>query len=426
MKKFIYLSFIFLFIPQLLFAAPAGKKGIEEITVQPPGGMQFSFGISYEKERELTKATGKYNNWRISPFEFKYGLSKRFELGVNLDYSSNSSVNNSGLDEQGIEGINLSGKYKWNSSFAISGGVKFSGENNVYPYGNDGSDVWVNFPIKVPSGPGYMIYEIGYTSKTGESQAAEFNGYFNLGAGYHFVVSPNLTLRSEILGHDETVNKGESFSGLILGMDWKPGRTNVYRPRFTFGVDDGKPDYSFGFEWIYKFGDRGPKPTLVKEKFSRSSWFKKQSGDTEADETVIVPQQENEDNVAPPGKPKSAQTTKKALGLAESGLQAYRNNKLSVAVQKMKKALRYAPDNTEIIANLATIYYYQQKYKKARTHYRRVVELTPRDVTARIGLGAVYYKMEKFDSARKQIEKALEVAPDNERAKKWLKRLEDK
>lgn len=426
----LFLTFL-LISPQALFAGAAGSRGIEQVAVQPPGGLQFSVGASYEKERKLTRTLGKYDNARVHPFELKYGFTKQFELGLNFGYSANSSVEGSDLDESGMEGAGLSIKYNPNNSVSITAGAKMGDKDNVYPYGNEDTDYWLNVPFKVPSGPGAVLGEVGYTLRTGEAVTVEHENYFNYGIGYHFVVSPWITLRSEIVGHDETVNTGESSSGLLLGMNWKINRGNIFKPAVSFGVDDGKSSYAFALEYVYKFGDRGPKPIPVGQRFSQASWFKSNSEDTTSEETIMIPKErestpETSAEMSPGIKSTSDRKSKQALQLVEEGLRAYRADDFERAENKMKRALELDPENTEILANLAAIYYYQDKYEQARKTYRRVLDLAPDKVTARIGLGAAHYELGQSEKARAQFERALELAPNNDRAQDWLDRLPDK
>ncbi len=415
---------ICLFLVTLGFPTPglasAALDRIEESAIQPRGGWQFNLGVGFEENRELLDDFD-YDNWRISPFELRYGIYNNFEIGLSAGYSFNRERDESGIDNDGIEAVEIATKYRWSNNFYISAGARFAGDSDIFPHGNDGTDYWINFPFKTPAGPGAVVYELGYSFRDGETAGGqEYTNGWNFGIGYHFVVSPQLTLRTEIIGRERIFKDSDSLRDLVLGLDWNPHRFSSYRPQVRIGFDDGSPRYSAGIEFNYRFGDQGPEPYPVREVFDRTPIF----GRTPAvdERPVVLPGREDWPGVDPPELPEDA--AREVLALVEAGLEAFFEEDLARAAEKFAGAVGKDPENPDILINLATIYYYQENYRQARSLYQEILQLDPEDESARIGLGAVLYQQGNHAEAQSEFERVLESDPGNRLASQWLERID--
>lgn len=95
-----------------------------------------------------------------------------------------------------------------------------------------------------------------------------------------------------------------------------------------------------------------------------------------------------------------------------------RSNDLQGAVDDANRALRYFPDNTQLLLLLAGALQQQQQYKEALVPLRRAYELTDTaDLEARslvlTGIGDAYYAMGQKDSAYKEYNEAIRLDPGN-------------
>jgi len=72
---------------------------------------------------------------------------------------------------------------------------------------------------------------------------------------------------------------------------------------------------------------------------------------------------------------------------------------------------------------LAWIYYQQGDFKKASSHYQRIIEISPTNIEAHRNLGSVYYKLGKKIDAQKEFKEVLRLDPNNSYATKMLKAI---
>jgi tetratricopeptide (TPR) repeat protein len=123
------------------------------------------------------------------------------------------------------------------------------------------------------------------------------------------------------------------------------------------------------------------------------------------------------------------------------GIQAFRNAKYAVAIEKFKEAIALDPSNPNARLYLATSYMQQwipgaespdnvEMARKAQEEFLKVLESDPNNTTALASLASLAYnsasslppdkKVEKFDEAAKWQRKVAEVDPKNKDAYYWL------
>jgi Tfp pilus assembly protein PilF len=126
---------------------------------------------------------------------------------------------------------------------------------------------------------------------------------------------------------------------------------------------------------------------------------------------------------------------------SNQGVQAFRNAKYTVAIEKFKEAIELDPSNTTPRLYLATSYMQQwipgadspenaEMARKATEEFHKVLETDPNNITALASLASLAYnsasslppekKAEKFDEAAMWQKKVIGVDPKNRDAYYWL------
>ncbi|MGM0381238.1 MAG: tetratricopeptide repeat protein [bacterium] len=427
MGKIKYLGFVFIFLLLVLIsqlplqAGSAGRPGIESAKVQPSGGMLFRGGLRLESSRRLREQSDEeYDNFRFFPLNFSYGLVEdfwrfnRLEVGGNIAFAENSSEEEV-TDDNGLEGVTFYTKGRWNDYIATALGFKLAGEAEVAPYGSDGTDFFVNFPFRAPAGPGRIIGEVGYTLKDGKRGDTELENYFNYGIGYEFLVNPELTLRTELTGHGNTVKEGAEMLGLLMGLDYKVTETSRLKPAVEFGLEDGSPNYTFAVAYQWEFGDRGPARQPLEEAGDELFGSPVNSREEKERPRIVRKEKESAEDTAlnTTGKSRAREKSKQALAAFNAG-------RLEEATKLFEEALEFSPENVEYLSNLATVHFHRENFQQAKDYYQRAIEIAPEDLPANIGLGVVYFQLGKKQQARKQFERVLEIDPGNRQARQYL------
>ncbi len=404
-----------------LLAGAAGRPGIESARVQPAGGMLFSGGMRFEYNRTLQEQSDEdYDNYRIFPLHFSYGLVDNFwnfdrlEAGGFVAYTGNMADNDA-PDENGLEGVTFFTRARWNDYIATSLGFKLAGDNEVVPYGNDGTDFFMNVPFRVPAGPGRVIGEVGYTFKDGEINELEAENYMNYGIGYEFSVRRGLILRGELAGHRETVKDGEDMLGVLMGVDYRVSETSQLKPGIEFGLDDGSPDYTLalGYEWEFGSEPAAREPLGREDDFLRALETEEELEDEPEAGIVLVPEDEYAEE----------EERKEALAKGEEALAAFRAGDQRRAISLLEEALELAPREVENLSNLATVYLHREDLQQAENYYRQAIEIEPDDMPSHLGLGVTYFRLGDREAAREHFEKVLELDPGNSRAEQYLEEI---
>jgi tetratricopeptide (TPR) repeat protein len=87
--------------------------------------------------------------------------------------------------------------------------------------------------------------------------------------------------------------------------------------------------------------------------------------------------------------------------------------KVDVAIDHLRAALRVMPDSVEAHYNLATAFARQRRSSEAIQHFSRALELDPSHVAARVNLGAVLRSLGRPDEALVHLQRALQLEPAN-------------
>lgn len=123
------------------------------------------------------------------------------------------------------------------------------------------------------------------------------------------------------------------------------------------------------------------------------------------------------------------------------GIQAFKNAKYAIAIEKFKEAIALDPDNPNARLYLATSYMQQwipgaespenvEMARKAQEGFQSVLEKNPKDATALASLASIAYnsasslppdqKAAKFDEAAKWQKQVADADPKNKDAYYWL------
>ncbi len=88
-------------------------------------------------------------------------------------------------------------------------------------------------------------------------------------------------------------------------------------------------------------------------------------------------------------------------------------SKLPLAGQRLELALREAPNNPDVLSNMALWFTFMGKSKDAETYSRKALAADPSSVRARLYLGNSLLVQNKFDQAAQQYRQVLTIEPDN-------------
>ena len=183
--------------------------------------------------------TGDYDNLRLGPLGFRYGLTDDFEYGAYFSFVSNSDDDDGAPDDSGLEGITGFAKLQLNRHFALELGARAGGADDVAPYPNDGLDFYVNLPMQRDLGPGLVYGEFGYTIQDEDVG----DTYANWGIGYAHPLDTGTNLNFELRGDENPT--GSNHMDLIVGAGLQVEQIHL-RPYVGLGLYDASPDVSFG------------------------------------------------------------------------------------------------------------------------------------------------------------------------------------
>ena len=185
--------------------------------------------------------TGDYDNLRLGPLGFRYGLTDDFEYGAYFSFVSNSDDDDGAPDDSGLEGITGFAKLQLNRHFALELGARAGGADDVAPYPNDGLDFYVNLPMQRDLGPGLVYGEFGYTIQDEDEDVGDT--YANWGIGYAHPLDTGTNLNFELRGDENPT--GSNHMDLIVGAGLQVEQLHL-RPYVGLGLYDASPDVSFG------------------------------------------------------------------------------------------------------------------------------------------------------------------------------------
>lgn len=83
---------------------------------------------------------------------------------------------------------------------------------------------------------------------------------------------------------------------------------------------------------------------------------------------------------------------------------AYRNaNQFDKAFEDIKKAIKYNPNNSDILNTYGTIYLIQEKFPAAMEYFEKAIQISPNDPNIKKNIVMVYYFTNKFRKALKLL-----------------------
>ena len=104
----------------------------------------------------------------------------------------------------------------------------------------------------------------------------------------------------------------------------------------------------------------------------------------------------------------------------ERGLSLARAGKLDQAEIELRQAATIAPSDPEALSSLATVLAMQNKLSESTEIFRKVIHISPTDVTARRYLAANLWQLHLYPEAKSNLEILLKQKPDDEPAKLLL------
>lgn len=214
---------------------------IERASVLSEGELALDARLVFELNREFRGRD--YDNVRLSPLGMRYGVASSLEVGGFFGFSANDKDDRLAPDDSGLEGFTLFGKLELNEYAALQVGLTFGGDDDVFPYPNDGLDLFVNLPLQRKIGEGLLYGEFGYTVQGGD---LDTNDYFNFGLGYAFPVAKEVGLNVELAGEQGQFGTSSNNTlDLLLGANFVVDRLRI-APFATLGLYDASPDFSLG------------------------------------------------------------------------------------------------------------------------------------------------------------------------------------
>lgn len=220
---------------------------IERSSVLPPGELALDVGLTFEFDREWRDRD--YDNIRLAPMGLRYGIAPSLEIGGILAFSANDRNDRGAPDDSGVEGFSVFGKLDLNEFSALQVGLTVLGDDDVYPYPNDGIDLFINLPLQLPLGKGLLYGEFGYTVQGGDLDDSH---YFNYGIGYAYPVDQEMSFNIELAG-DEEHNGTSNTLDLLLSVNFLASERLRLAPFVVFGLNDAGPDFALGSTLEFRF-----------------------------------------------------------------------------------------------------------------------------------------------------------------------------
>ena len=101
----------------------------------------------------------------------------------------------------------------------------------------------------------------------------------------------------------------------------------------------------------------------------------------------------------------------KADELNESGLAAYQNGNLPLAINLLRRAVELDPKHKAAWNNLGNAYLAQRDTKNALSAYNKQIEVNPYDEFAYNNAGRAYWQDRNYEAAAKSFQKQIEINP---------------
>lgn len=115
--------------------------------------------------------------------------------------------------------------------------------------------------------------------------------------------------------------------------------------------------------------------------------------------------------------------SKDLSSLTIKGFEYYQNKKYKKAIEILEEALKFDPENIEVLIKLANSYAQIKNFLRAKEYYEEVLKISPNNYHVLNNLGVLYYKFQEYEKARICLEKSLQINPLFSVAKKNLNKL---
>jgi Flp pilus assembly protein TadD len=102
-----------------------------------------------------------------------------------------------------------------------------------------------------------------------------------------------------------------------------------------------------------------------------------------------------------------------------------KQNKRAEAVQSLREAIRLRPTLAEAYDQLGIRLAIDGNFAEAQAVFEEFVRLKPEDAEGYLNLGIALARQHKLEEARKRFQKTLELDPGNQRARDFLKAMDD-
>lgn len=102
------------------------------------------------------------------------------------------------------------------------------------------------------------------------------------------------------------------------------------------------------------------------------------------------------------------------------GKEALKQNDFDMARLELEIALRYRPENEELLNLLGMVYFKLKKYPEAEVIYKKLITKNPDIFILRSNLGVVLFKQGKIEEALEHFQRSIELKPNYLKAHLYL------
>ena len=99
-------------------------------------------------------------------------------------------------------------------------------------------------------------------------------------------------------------------------------------------------------------------------------------------------------------------------------------NRLSEAEGAFKQGLELAPDQLDLLGNLADLYLQQEQFEPATEYLNRALRINANDVKVLLSLGNCSIQLGEFDTALLAFRRVQTLAPETEAIGEVINQLE--
>lgn len=114
----------------------------------------------------------------------------------------------------------------------------------------------------------------------------------------------------------------------------------------------------------------------------------------------------------------------KVQQLIQTARQSYEQGNYSTAIESYKQALQLAPDDIQLMMNLAGVYSTAGRYDEALQTYSRLIELDSKNLEARLQRAYIYWENRTTQEWEQELRQIIRIAPNSQQANRALSMLE--